>query len=321
MGITPENAIAWNVCGDAEINDDIEKEGGAQWPFPPVLPKTLPKPQKDGLFAEEYWASLPKMQMPQAGKGPGSGNCGSAAGNAGAHEEGPPEGSGGAKGAAPGIGEAEMEAVKHKVASDIREHHKTRGNVPGHLVDWAQTILEPKVDWRKVLRSAIRHTLSDIAGMQDYSYKRPGRRQSAMPKIVMPTMRQPVPNIAVVVDTSGSMSEDDLAKVLGEVNGVLKQCGQKDGVEAIVCDAAVHSVKRVFKADQIRLAGRGGTDMRVGITAALEKRPRPHAVIVLTDGETPWPEAPVSGVQIIAAIVGRSQANTPEWIRAVMVDG
>lgn len=321
MGIGPENAGAWNACADAEINDDIEKEGGAQWPFPCVMPANLPKPQKDGLFAEEYYHSLPKIKMPKAGQGPGSGKCGGAAGNPGEYEEGAPESAGGEKGASPGIGEAEMDAVKHKVASDIREHQKSRGNVPGHLSEWAQNILEPKVNWRKVLRSAIRHAMADIAGMRDYSYKRPGRRQHAIPKVVLPTMRQPVPNIAVVVDTSGSMSKDDLAKVLGEVNGVLKQCGQREGVEAIVCDAQVHSVRRVFRAEQIKLAGRGGTDMRLGIEAALQRPIRPHAVIVLTDGYTPWPEVAPSGVRVIAALVGKQKKNnTPSWIKVVLID-
>ena len=324
MGITPENGMTWNVVCDAEINDDIEAERNAQWPFPCVLPGTLTPPQKDGGMAEEYYQKLPKMFKSQAGQGqgPGAGNCGGAAGNPGDYEEGAPPNAGGKKDAAPGIGGAEMDAVKHKVASDVREHAKSRGNVPGHLYEWAQNILEPKVDWRKVLRSAIRHAMADVAGMSDYSYQRPSRRQNVLPKIVLPSMRQPVPKIAVVIDTSGSMSEDDLATVLGEVNGVLRQCGQKDGVEAIVCDAQVHSVKKVFRADQIALAGRGGTDMRLGIEAALSRPVKPHAIIVLTDGYTPWPDYEPYGVKVVAALVGedKQERGIPEWIRVVVVE-
>lgn len=327
MGITQDNAMAWNVVCDAEINDDIEAERNAQWPFPCVLPGTLNPPQKNGGMAEEYYATLPK-QFKQSGGNtgepkPGAGHCGGAAGNPGGYEEGPPPNSGGKKDAAPGIGEAEMDAVKHKVASDIREHVKQRGNVPGHLQEWAQHILEPVVDWTKVLRSAIRHAMADVAGMSNYSYQRPSRRQNAVPKVVLPSMRQPVPKIAVVIDTSGSMSGDDLAAVLGEVNGVLRQCGQKEGVEAIVCDAEVHSVKKVFRADQITLAGRGGTDMRLGIEAALSRPVKPHAVIVLTDGYTPWPDQEPHGVKVIAALVGQNRIDpnsVPVWIRTVVVD-
>lgn len=324
MGVTPstpENAQAWNVAADCEINDDIEAEGGAQWPFPPCMPKSLN--QKNGLFAEEYFNSMPKVgrQGGTGAKGVGAGDCGGAAGNPKDFEQGPPAGAGqDDKGNAPGITPAEMEIVKHKVAADIKEHVKSRGTVPGHLQDWAQNILEPKVNWRKLLRSSIRRAVSYASGMTDYCYSKPSRRQNAMPKVVLPNMIQPIPRIKVVIDTSGSMSEEDLAKVLGEVNGVLKQCGQRDGVDAIVCDAQVHSARKVFRADQIQLAGRGGTDMRKGIAAALEGE-KPHAIIVLTDGETPWPDAPVYGTVIIAAIVGLNRnVSVPHWIKTVMID-
>lgn len=322
LGIEQHNRMAWNVAGDLEINDDLEAEGMKDWPFPPCTPKSMGL--KDGEFAEEYYNKLPKVKLNAMGKGkqgPGAGKCGGCSGNPQAHEEGPPANAGGGKDAMPGFSPAEAEAIRNKVANDVREHQKTQGNVPGHLLEWAEAFLNPKVDWRKVLRSAIRHAMADIAGQLNFSYQRPSRR--TLPKIVLPSMRQPVPNIAVVVDTSGSMSNDDLAMVLGEVNSVLKQCGQKQGVDAIVCDAAVHSAKRVFKADQITLAGRGGTDMRIGVEAALKRPVKPHAVIILTDGYTPWPEEPLHNIRVIAALIGKNRAKAetvPTWIRTVEVE-
>ncbi len=328
LGITDEQAGDWNTVADAEINDDIIAEGLNKWPFEVVTPHSMG--WKDGLFAEEYWQmNPPKSKVPMSGQGsgkgqgtpkPGAGSCGGCAGNGHEGEESAPPTAGGSNDAMPGLSPAEAEAVRHKVASDIREHAKTQGNVPGHLTEWAEAILNPRVDWRKVLRSAIRHAMADIAGQVNFTYQRPSRR--TVPKVILPSLRQPVPNIAVVVDTSGSMSNDDLAMVLGEVNGVLKQCGQRQGVDAIVCDAAVHSAKRVFKADQITIAGRGGTDMRIGVQAALDRPVKPHAVIILTDGYTPWPEASY-GVNIIAALIGPNRAkpdSVPGWIRVVEVD-
>lgn len=316
LGIAPENRQAWNVAGDAEINDDIEAEGGADWPFPCVHPARLKPAMPEGNFAEEYYASLPTVKSVHVG----AGACGGAAGHPGEHEAPAPAGAGGPKDAPHGIGVAEMDAVRHKVASDVREHVKNRGDAPGWLQDWAQAILEPVIDWTKVLRSEVRRALAEIAGMQDFSYQKPARRQSVMGKIIIPAMRQAVPKVAVVIDTSGSQSDDDLAAALGEVNGVLRQCGQRQGVEAIVCDAEVHSVKKVFSAKQIKLAGRGGTDMRLGINAALDKADKPNAIIVLTDGYTPWPDAPIHGVKVIAALVGANVSESaPEWIRTVRV--
>jgi predicted metal-dependent peptidase len=325
-GIGPENAMAWNVAADAEINDDIETEGSAKWPFPPVTPKAMN--QKDGLFAEEYYASIPQKPISMIGAGhksgrpqAGNGKCGGASGSPQEWEEGAPPQAGGGKDAEPGWTEAEGDAIRHKVAQDVREHVRSRGTVPEHLQRWAETILNPKVDWRKVLRSAIRHAMADIAGMGNFTYQRPSRRASCVPKIVLPSLRQPIPNIALVLDTSGSMGDDELADVLSEVAGVLKQCGQKDGVQAIVCDAAIHSARRVFRAEQISLKGGGGTDMRLGLQAALERPVKPHAIIILTDGYTPWPDIEPHGVKVIAALCGKNPATNgiPTWIRVVRI--
>jgi predicted metal-dependent peptidase len=113
------------------------------------------------------------------------------------------------------------------------------------------------------------------------------------------------------------MSEKDLAECLGEINGILKSAGAV-GVDILVADADVKSAKRVFKASQIELSGGGGTDMRVGIAMALKRTPRPHVIIVLTDGETPWPDSPVKA-KVIAAIVGGYTGVVPDWIKRIDV--
>jgi predicted metal-dependent peptidase len=113
------------------------------------------------------------------------------------------------------------------------------------------------------------------------------------------------------------MTEKDLAEVLGEINGILKSAGAV-GADVLVADADVKSAKRVFKPTQIDLRGGGGTDMRVGIDAALKRTPRPHVIIVLTDGETPWPDSPVSA-RVVAAIVGGYRGEVPNWIKRVDV--
>jgi predicted metal-dependent peptidase len=94
-----------------------------------------------------------------------------------------------------------------------------------------------------------------------------------------------VPNVAVILDTSGSMDDKNVSQALAELKGVLKAIGATS-VTVLVVDAAVHTVQRVFDPRQVKLVGGGGTDMRVGIDAALKLRPRPHVIIVLTDGLT-----------------------------------
>jgi predicted metal-dependent peptidase len=138
--------------------------------------------------------------------------------------------------------------------------------------------------------------------------------------VVLPTLRQPVPRVAVIVDTSGSMTEDDLRDAMGEITGVLRAVGiGGNRVTVIACDADVHATRRVSTVDQVVLAGGGGTDMRVGIEAALLGPERPHVVVVLTDGATPWPDAPLSTTRVIAALVGPNPPMPPAWIESIRV--
>ena len=62
--------------------------------------------------------------------------------------------------------------------------------------------------------------------------------------------------------------------------------------------------------------------MGAGIKAAANISPKPHIVVVLTDGHTPWPEAKPRGIEyVIAALTDAStQSNLPAWIHAVIVE-
>ncbi len=53
----------------------------------------------------------------------------------------------------------------------------------------------------------------------------------------MPSLRQPSVNVAVIIDTSGSVTDNMLSQALAEVDGILKSVGLKDGVHYIACDA------------------------------------------------------------------------------------
>ena len=86
----------------------------------------------------------------------------------------------------------------------------------------------------------------------------------------MPTLVRPIPDVAIVCDTSGSMTGDLLGRALAEVEGLLQRVGLRGtNVRVLSCDAEVHSVKRVSRASQVELLGGGGTDMGEGIRQAL----------------------------------------------------
>jgi len=170
----------------------------------------------------------------------------------------------------------------------------------------------------------LRKGIADTSGRSDYTYRRPSRRAAAVRDVILPALRRPVPNVAVVCDTSGSMTDDLLARVLAEVDGILRAMGLRaDGVPVLACDAAVHTVRRVRHAGQVELVGGGGTNMGAGIAAAVAGKPRPHVVVVLTDGYTPWPRTGPKGTKVIVGLLGPDAFRlppTPGWARTIRID-
>ena len=90
----------------------------------------------------------------------------------------------------------------------------------------------------------------------------------------------------------------------------------------MVCDEEAAAPQQVRTISELQLTGGGGTDMRVGIAAALDLRPRPQVVVVLTDGLTPWPvDAPV-GTTLVAVVIGNdAPLPTGDRIVALRVEG
>jgi predicted metal-dependent peptidase len=222
-----------------------------------------------------------------------------------------------------GISDVEAEIIRQHVAHEIIRIAKSadqRGLIPGHLTRWAKQQVSPRYNWRRALSSAIRGSLAEVSGLVDYSYTRPSRRQAVYPDVIFPTFRRPVPEVAIVVDTSASMTEYALGQALAEISGVIRAAGTHSGVRVLAADAAVHTCQRVFHAQQVRLVGGGGTDMGEGIAAALGLRPRPDVIIVLTDGYTPWPEDAPKGASVIVGLISDiPSSSVPTWARVVRI--
>jgi predicted metal-dependent peptidase len=185
------------------------------------------------------------------------------------------------------------------------------------MVRWAEALLSPKTDWRKILAGAVRAAAAHMPGAVDYSYTKPSRRQgqAGNGKVVLPSLRRPVPEVAVVVDTSGSIQQDELAQALAEVRGILSALGV--GAVVLSVDSAVHTCQKVFGVGQLRLGGGGGTDMGVGIADALKLKPKPHVIVVLTDGYTPWGDTKPTA-KVVAGILGDGPAP-PQWAKEVRI--
>lgn len=220
------------------------------------------------------------------------------------------------------VTQGEADLIRMRVAIDYHEGAaKLRGTAPGEALRWARGITKPTIPWESQLRQAVRRGIGWTSGRMEPTWTRPSRRQSVTPAILQPGWRRRVPGIAMVVDTSGSADDFLLGAAMAAVDGVIRALGIPGGsVTVLACDAAVGAVTRVRRAADATLVGGGGTDMRVGIAAASQQRPRPDLIIVFTDGYTPWPATPPPGSGVIAAMLGRPGEvlpASPSWARRV----
>ena len=320
-GVGPAEAPAWLQAADAEINDDLVP-AGLDLPGQPVLPADLGA--ADGLLAEQYYAAIEPARAPtpaEAGSGNDAGkptrsaeegnwlDCGSGADGL--------DRPGAEPGGLPGW---QADLLRRQVAQEVVAHAKQAGHVPAGLLRWAQETLDPKVNWRALLAAELRRAVAQVGGAVDYSYRRPSRRSPVAGPVVLPALRRPVPEVAVVCDSSGSMSSELLAMALAEVEGLLRSLGLARQVRVLACDTAVGPAQRVTSARQVQLVGGGGTNMGAGIAAAAALRPRPLVTVVLTDGHTPWPPAPPKGMRVLVGLLGTRAPAAPPWARAVRVE-
>lgn len=216
------------------------------------------------------------------------------------------------------VSPTEAELIRHAVADAIQEHVRARGYAPGHWERWVREQLAAKVNWRKELASILRQTIANISGMTDFSYRRPARRQGQVDDrgVILPSLRSPLLNLAVIVDTSGSIDDHMLAQASAEVSKILKAF--QNQIVVLTCDYKVQDIRTVRRIDQIQFMGGGGTDMGNGLAMAAKLVPRPHVVIVMTDGLTPWPDRAPRGMKVIILLL-RSDVSHPSWARAIRI--
>ena len=222
--------------------------------------------------------------------------------------------------------EAEMERGVREVASAIAEYGKKNiGKLPASLQRWAEEALQPaKVPWRQKLASVTRMAVAWSMGAIDHKYDSPSRRQAGIGygsgRPILPRLRRPIPRVAVVIDTSGSMGSAEVTSAMNEVKGVLDAVGAQ--VDFIACDAAVHSMVKVSSIREAvaNLKGGGGTDFRPAFEAAEKLSPKPNVLIFATDGYGPAPAAPPFGMKVVWLLIGKNAPKPAVWGDEINID-
>ena len=261
----PWHAKRWNIAGDLEINDDIVA-AGIELPTGALQPATCSLP--DAKTAEWYFDQLPEPDDEHFVC------CGSGATGVVTPWEITEPGTGVSISRAASIVEAVAEAIRNSPA----------GSVPAGLSRWAEAS-RSEIPWTTVLRGVVRQAVTRAAGQTDYSWSTPNRRHRG--KVILPRLRGTRVTVLCVVDTSGSMTEDDIETALGEVDAI---CRNQSVERAFVasCDSAATLHGEFRSLTSLELVGGGGTTLEIALELIDEHRLDPDVVIFLTDGYTSW---------------------------------
>lgn len=304
-GVTAETAVAWNVAADFEINDDLAEDGldSDDWLYPDYWDLD------DCLTAERYYRHICNDTTTTIAALRTECGSGSHSHRAVFELDDPTT----------ALEPIDRKLLKHAVAAAVADHQKHHGvgSVPEGLARWAQQTLHPQINWRQALAAALRSAVHHKTGTADYTWQRPPRRQQPQEAVLRPAMARPSPAVTVVVDTSGSMTQRELDQALTEISAIIKSVVCGDSIRVLSVDTRTHTDQHIHNTNQITLAGAGGTDMAAGITTAAETGP--DAIVVITDGWTPWPPTQPAGARrVIAALTdNHSIRNVPGWIQAI----
>ena len=161
-----------------------------------------------------------------------------------------------------------------------------KGNHPAYADDFLAEIRKPAVTWKEHLRKA---ATSHFRGR--YSFARRSRRSFNTPMMLPSRTRSP--NGAVImIDTSGSISDDDLSQFVSECSGILRETGCKflkiyfHDVECYhIEEYDLNTIKKIK-------ATRGGTSHIDVFDKVNESDDKIGMVIAFTDLYTDFPMEP-----------------------------
>ena len=277
------NRYRWDIACDHAVNPLLVKEGL----IPP--PGTLVLDSFEGMTAEEIYPYIDENdsdepeEEPQHEGGESEGEGGGGGGKG--------EGDGEAKGAPKPrpLTQAEEESLSEQWQQRLAgaaQQAQQAGKFGGLLGRMIGELMQPRLPWRLLLTRYMTQYARD-----DYSYMRPPRREG---EVIMPSLRSAQADIAVVLDTSGSISEQEIDEFMSEVNAIKGQLRARITLHA--CDAALaEEGPWVFEPwEEFRMPGKvkggGGTDFRPAFEWVARQNRAPDLLLYFTDAEGEFPE-------------------------------
>jgi predicted metal-dependent peptidase len=172
------------------------------------------------------------------------------------------------------------------VRQGLMAHEKMAGKGTGGISRELEELLQPKIDWREVLREFVKST---CRARDTSSWRRPNRRYLTTGTYMPSMIGQRVGHLVIAIDTSGSIGNEALAEFLSEVKGIAEEVNPEK-VDLLYWGTSVEGHEEYNDADVANIVsstkpiGGGGTAPSCISAYIAEKRIEPECIIVLTDG-------------------------------------
>ena len=272
--------MLWNVSNDYCVNSDLKKHRVGE--FITSVP-CLYEPKYDGKSSEEIYdilyenaekIDINKLLDQLIDE----------------HMDGQDEGSGDGDGDQEGKGRPKLsEAERQQIRDEIKEamlaaaQASDAGSIPAGVKRLIQDLTEPKMNWRDLLRMQLQSTIKS-----DYTWLKASRRGWHM-DAVMPGMRNTdAIDIAVAIDTSGSISEAQARDFLSEIKGIMEEFDSyKIHVFTFDTDTynpQLYTSENLESIEEYDIQGGGGTDFDAIFRFLKDEELEPKRLVVFTDG-------------------------------------
>jgi len=279
----------WDIACNHAINPLLVKDGL----IPP--PGTLVLESFEGMTAEEIYPCIdandsdePLEQPQQDGQGSGD-TKEQAKGREPEQQDAKHDGASGAAEPQP-LSASELESLtaqwQQRLAGAAQQAQQA-GKLGGILGRMVGELLQPKLPWRLLLARYMTQYARD-----DYSYMRPSRREGEM---IFPSLRSAQADICVVLDTSGSISEQEIDEFMSEINAIKGQLRARILLHACDTELAGDGPWLFQPWDEFRLPttirGGGGTDFRPIFAWISSQGREPDLLLYFTDAVGEFPQA------------------------------
>jgi predicted metal-dependent peptidase len=173
------------------------------------------------------------------------------------------------------------EQIKQAIIAAVKAGGKSSPDAIRRMVD---ELTDPKMDWRSMITQSILSILKS-----DYTFNPPSKKSWGTGGIMIPGMPNEFKaDIAVCIDTSGSITHDMVRDFLSEIKGIMEQF--KDFDLRVWCfDTRVMNPQQFTpdirdEIDDYDVQGGGGTTFEVNWEYMKENDIVPHQFIMFTDG-------------------------------------